>query len=172
MSNSRRKRETDPAVDKRDLEALNPARSSALDENVQAIKRWETAILLARSKAERVSDWIACTAGSGPVLVVHVHLVWCLGQSERRGDPGDSALRPLPVPVSHDDCLAGGHLPRAVRPRQPEPGLGGRRTSAVISIYRSISGRWEMTAVLQFLQDIARHLEVQTTGRLSNCGTS
>ena len=41
MSNSRRKRETDSALDKRDLGALNPARSSALHENVQAIKRWE-----------------------------------------------------------------------------------------------------------------------------------
>jgi uncharacterized membrane protein len=46
--------------------------SSAVEENVQAIKRWESAILHARSKAEQVSDWIACTAGSGPVLVIHV----------------------------------------------------------------------------------------------------
>jgi CRP/FNR family cyclic AMP-dependent transcriptional regulator len=45
-----------------------------LEENVQAITRWESAILLARSKAEQVSDWIACTAGSGPVVVLHV--VW------------------------------------------------------------------------------------------------
>ena len=29
----------------------------------------------ARSKAEQISDWIAWTAGSGPVLVLHV--VWC-----------------------------------------------------------------------------------------------
>jgi hypothetical protein len=34
----------------------------------------EKTILLARSKAQQVSDWIACTAGSGPVLVLHV--VW------------------------------------------------------------------------------------------------
>ena len=39
--------------------------SSAVEENVQAIKRWERATLLARSKAEQVSDWIACTAGAG-----------------------------------------------------------------------------------------------------------
>ena len=43
-------------------------RASALDENVQAMKRWESTILLARSKAEQVSDWIACTAGTGSVL--------------------------------------------------------------------------------------------------------
>jgi uncharacterized membrane protein len=56
---------------------LEPDRASALEENVQAIKRWERAILLARSKAERVSDWIVCTAGSGPVLVLHV--LWFAG---------------------------------------------------------------------------------------------
>jgi uncharacterized membrane protein len=32
------------------------------------------AILLARSKAEQVSDGIACAAGNGPVLILHV--VW------------------------------------------------------------------------------------------------
>jgi hypothetical protein len=48
--------------------ALSRQDPSALEENVQAIKRWERAILLARSKAEQVSDWIACMAGSGPVL--------------------------------------------------------------------------------------------------------
>ena len=48
--------------------------TSALEENVQAIKRWERAILLARSKGEQLSDWIAYTAGSVPVLILHV--VW------------------------------------------------------------------------------------------------
>ena len=46
--------------------------SPAVEENVQAIKRWERAILHARSKAEQVSAWVACPAGSGPVLVLHV----------------------------------------------------------------------------------------------------
>ena len=50
---------------------LRPDGASALDENVQAIKRWERAILLARTKAEQVSDWIACTAGSGLFLILH-----------------------------------------------------------------------------------------------------
>ncbi len=50
--------------------SANPV--SALEENVQVIKRWERAILLARSKGQQLSDWIACTAGSGPVLLLHV----------------------------------------------------------------------------------------------------
>ena len=55
-----------------DRETLSPDRSSTVEENVQAIKGWEKAILRARSTAEQVSDWIACTAASGPVLVLHV----------------------------------------------------------------------------------------------------
>ena len=42
----------------------NAKRPSALEENVQAIKTWEHTILLGRSKAEQISDWIACTAAS------------------------------------------------------------------------------------------------------------
>jgi uncharacterized membrane protein len=54
-----------------DQQTLSP-NSSALEENVQAIKRWERTILQTRSKAEQVSDWITATAGSGPVLVLHI----------------------------------------------------------------------------------------------------
>ena len=71
MSSRRSKRKTAQIAG---TDARSPVHSSALEENVQAIKRWERTILLARSKAEQVSDWIACTAGSDPVLVLHV--VW------------------------------------------------------------------------------------------------
>jgi uncharacterized membrane protein len=74
MGNSRRSRGDARPASTPDDTRLRPDRGSALEENVQAIKRWERAILLARSKAEQISDWIACTAGSGPVLVLHV--VW------------------------------------------------------------------------------------------------
>jgi hypothetical protein len=84
---------------------LRPDAASALDENVQAIKRWERGILLARSKAEQVSDWIACTAGSRPVLLLHV--VW-FGALPRGRFPGADRLG--------------------------QPGSLGRLTSLVISI--------------------------------------
>ena len=76
MSKSRRSRQGVPSAGTPDMEmeSIGAERSSALEENVQAIKRWEGAILRARSSAARFSDWIACTAGSGPVLVLHV--VW------------------------------------------------------------------------------------------------
>jgi uncharacterized membrane protein len=67
-----------PSANNVGSETLGAARSSsALDENVQAIKRWERAILSARSRAEQVSDWIVRTAGSGSVLAFHV--VWFAG---------------------------------------------------------------------------------------------
>ncbi len=74
MGSRRRTRQTAHIAGNHDEGAPSSVRPSAVEENVQAIKRWEKTILLARSKAEQVSDWIACTAGSGPVLVLHV--VW------------------------------------------------------------------------------------------------
>jgi CRP/FNR family transcriptional regulator, cyclic AMP receptor protein len=70
---------------------LRSDRASALDENVQAIKRWERAILLARTRAEQVSDWIACTAGSGLFLILHG--VW-FGAWVTMNTGAISAIRP------------------------------------------------------------------------------
>ena len=50
---SPRRRQERARFDDKDKETLSPGRASALEENVQAIKRWERAVLLARSKAER-----------------------------------------------------------------------------------------------------------------------
>jgi hypothetical protein len=73
MSNPRRSRRDARLASRIDDDTLSPDAASVLEENVQAIKRWERGALLARSQAEQVSDWIACTAGSGPVLL---HVVW------------------------------------------------------------------------------------------------
>jgi len=60
------------------------------------------AILLARSKREQISDWIACTVGSGRVLVRRGSQTWvlglCLGRSPSDGShesapPRGSAVR-------------------------------------------------------------------------------
>src|SRR5689334_1122593 len=74
-------------------------RSSAVEENVQAIKTWERAILLARSKAEQISDWIAVTAGSGTVLVLHVvwFTVWVIANVGLIR--GIRAFDPFPFPL-------------------------------------------------------------------------
>ena len=85
MSNPRRSRRDARLARTVDDGALRPDAASALEENVQAIKRWERGILLARSKAEQISDWTACTAGSGPVLALHV--VWFGVVGARRTHP-------------------------------------------------------------------------------------
>ena len=106
MGSPRRRRETAPVVGKHDDETLSPDRSSALEENVQTIKRWERAILLARSKAEQVSDWIACTAGSGPVLVLHVVWFGAWVTVNAGAIRGNSAVRSVPISFLDDDGLA------------------------------------------------------------------
>jgi len=50
-------------------EAGGADRSSTLEENVQAIKRWEKSILLSRSTAEQVSDWIVGIAGPTSAII-------------------------------------------------------------------------------------------------------
>jgi uncharacterized membrane protein len=102
-----------------------------------------TAILLARSKAEQVSDWIACTAGSGPVLVLHA--VW-FGAWVTVNVGLIRAIRPFdpfPFPfLTMTVSLEAIFLALFVLASQTD--LEGRRTSAVIWICRSIcspSGR-------------------------------
>ena len=95
MSNRRSKRKTAQIAGN---DAPSPVHSSALEENVQAIKRWERTILLARSKAEQVSDWIACTAGSAPVLVLHVVWFGAWVTVNTGAVPGIRPFDPFPFP--------------------------------------------------------------------------
>jgi uncharacterized membrane protein len=137
--------------------------SSALEENVQAIKRWERAILLARSKAEQVADWIACTAGSGPVLVLHVLWfgVWVTVNAGviRRLRPFD----PFPFPfLTMTVSLEAIFLALFVLASQNRLARQADKRSH-LDLQIDLLAEREMTTVLQLLQDIARHLEVQTS---------
>jgi uncharacterized membrane protein len=144
-------------------ERLAPVRSSALEENVQAIKRWERAILLARSKAEQVSDWIACTAGSGPVLVLHVVWfgIWVVvnGGAIRGIRPFD----PFPFPfLTMTVSLEAIFLALFVLASQNRLTRQADKRSH-LDLQVDLLAEREMTAVLQLLQDIALHLDVQTS---------
>ena len=134
-----------------------------MEENVQAIKRWERAILLARSKAEQVSDWIAYTAGSGPVLVLHV--IWfgawiIVNAGVIRGiRPFD----PFPFPfLTMTVSLEAIFLALFVLASQNRLARQADKRSH-LDLQIDLLAEREMTAVLQLLQDIARHLDVQTT---------
>jgi uncharacterized membrane protein len=143
--------------------ACGPDAASAVEENVQAIKRWEHGILLARSKAEQISDWIAFTAGSGPVLALH--LVWfALWVSLnagvlRRVRPFD----PFPFPfLTMTVSLEAIFLALIVLASQNRLSRQTDKRSH-LDLQIDLLAEREMTAVLQLLQDIARHLDVKTT---------
>ena len=138
-------------------------RLSALEENVQAIKRWERTILLARSKTEAVSDWIASAAGHGPVLVSHI--VWFgawvivnVGLIH-----GIRPFDPFPFPLlTTTVSLEAIFLALFVLASQNRLTRQADKRSH-LDLQIDLLAEREMTAVLQLLQDIARHLEVQTT---------
>ena len=160
---TRAKREPAQVLDSDNEEAPNADRSSALEENVQAIKRWEKAILLARSKAEQVSDWIVCTAGSGPVLVLHV--VWfaawvIVNVGLIRGiRPFD----PFPFPfLTMTVSLEAIFLALFVLASQNRLARQADKRSH-LDLQIDLLAEREMTAVLQLLQDIASHLDVRTS---------
>ncbi len=91
-------------------------------------------------------------------------LVRRVGNRECRRNPRNSAVRSVPIPFLDDDGLARGHLSGLIRSRQPEPTResGGNKRSH-LDLQIDLLAEREMTAVLQLLQDIARHLNVQTT---------
>jgi uncharacterized membrane protein len=134
-----------------------------VEENVQAIKRWEKAILLGRSKAEQVSDWIACTAASGPVLVLHVLWfgAWVTVNSGMAGRirPFD----PFPFPfLTMTVSLEAIFLALFVLASQNRLSRQADKRSH-LDLQVDLLAEREMTAVLQLLQDIAHHLNVDTS---------
>ena len=163
MGTPRRSRKTVPVAGAHDEGALGSTYASALEENVQTIKRWEKAILLARSKAEQVSDWIACTAASGPVLVLHVLWfgVWVVvnGGVIHWIRPFDRFPFPfLTMTVSLEAIF----LALFVLASQNRLARQADKRSH-LDLQIDLLAEREMTAVLQLLQDIARHLDVHTT---------
>jgi len=162
MGSSRRS-QARPGAPAPSTQGGSPARSSTVEENVQAIKRWERAILLARSKAEQVSDWIAHTAGSGPVLVLHV--VWfaawvVVNVGAIRGiQPFD----PFPFPfLTMTVSLEAIFLALFVLASQNRLALQADKRSH-LDLQIDLLAEREMTAVLQLLQDITRHLKIETS---------
>ena len=163
MGSRRRTRETAQIAGNHDDGTPSSVRSSALEENVQAIKRWEKTILLARSKAEQVSDWIACTAGSGLVLVLHVVWFGAWVTVNAGAVRGIRPFDPFPFPfLTMTVSLEAIFLALFVLADQNRLSRQADKRSH-LDLQIDLLAEREMTAVLQLLQDIARHLEVQTS---------
>jgi uncharacterized membrane protein len=163
MGNRRRDRDSARLASAVDDDSLTPDGASAVEENVQAIKRWERAILLARSKAEQVGDWIAYTAGSGPVLVLHVIWFGAWVTVNAGVIRGVRPFDPFPFPfLTMTVSLEAIFLALFVLASQNRLARQADKRSH-LDLQIDLLAEREMTAVLQLLQDIARHLAVQTT---------
>jgi uncharacterized membrane protein len=125
--------------------------------------RWEKAILLARSKAEQISDWIALTAGNGVVPVLHVVWfgAWLLVNAGMI--PGVRPFDPFPFPLlTTIVSLEAIFLALFVLASQNRLTRQNDKRSH-LDLQVDLLAEREMTAVLQLLQDIARHLKVHST---------
>lgn len=164
MSSQQRSPAADGAApDNADRMAAPPGADSTLDENVRAIKRWERAILLARSTAERISDWVACTAGSGGVMLLHVvwFVVWITLNDGLV--PGLRPFDPFPFPfLTLTVSLEAIFLALFVLASQNRLARQADKRSH-LDLQIDLLAEREMTAVLQLLQDIAQHLQAPTS---------
>jgi uncharacterized membrane protein len=139
------------------------SRSPAVEEDIQTIKKWGEEILHSRSRTEKVSDWIAARAGSGPVLIVHV--VWFAVWIVLNGGlvSGIAPFDPFPFPfLTMTVSLEAIFLALFVLASQNRLSRQGDKRSH-LDLQIDLLAEREMTAVLQMLQDIAQHLDVKTT---------
>jgi uncharacterized membrane protein len=142
---------------------LSTNRTSAVEENVQAIKRWERAILLGRTRGEQLTDWIVCSAGRGPVLILHVIWFGAWVTVNAGAIRGITPFDPFPFPfLTMTVSLEAIFLALFVLASQNRLALQADKRSH-LDLQIDLLAEREMTAVLQLLQDIARHLEVKTT---------
>ena len=137
--------------------------ATALDENVREIKRWEEATRHARSGAERLSDWIAATAASGPVMIAHAvwFTVWIVVNVGLV--PRITPFDPFPFPfLTMTVSLEAIFLALFVLASQNRLARQTDRRSH-LDLQIDLLAEREMTAVLRLLQDIAAHLKVESS---------
>jgi hypothetical protein len=126
-----------------------------VEENVQAIKRWERAILRARSKAEQVSDWIAWYRRKRSRARAPCPVVRRVGDRELRHDPRIRPFDPFPFPfLTMTVSLEAIFLALFVLASQNRLSRQADKRSH-LDLQIDLLAEREMTAVLQLLQDIA-----------------
>jgi uncharacterized membrane protein len=143
----------------------------AVEENVEAIKAWDRALLLKRSWAQRISDSITGIAASGGSIFVHA--IWfALWISINTGlVPGVEIFDRFPFQLlTMTVSLEAIFLALFVLSSQKRMGKQAD-LRANLDLQIDLLVEREMTAMLQLLRDIASHLDVEThvtTDKLSD----
>jgi uncharacterized membrane protein len=140
-----------------------PASSHALEENVEAIKAWDRQLLHERTRAEQLGDWITGVAASGTVLLCHV--VWfALWMVINTGlIPGITPFDKYPFTfLTMTVSLEAIFLSLFVMASQNRLSRQSDKRGH-LDLQIDLLAEREMTAVLQLLQDIAKHLKVEGT---------
>jgi uncharacterized membrane protein len=135
----------------------------AVEENVEAIKAWDRALLLKRSPMQRISDRITNTAASGGSMLAH--LIWFgLWIAINTGlIPVITPFDPFPFPLlTMVVSLEAIFLALFVLSTQNRLGKQAD-LRANLDLQIDLLAEREMTAVLQLLKDIATHLDVDTS---------
>ena len=139
------------------------ANGTAIKENVEAIKAWDQASLLRRSRIEQFSDWITSVAASAPSMVIHV--VWFGGWIAINTGlvplitPFDEFPFPLLTMIVSLEAIFLALFVLASQNRLAKQ--SDKRSNLDLQI--DLLAEREMTAVLQLLRDIAEHLQVKET---------
>jgi uncharacterized membrane protein len=135
----------------------------AVEENVEAIKSWDRALLLKRSQVERLSDGITLAAAGGPSMIIHAigFAAWIIVNTGLV--PGLEPFDPFPfqlltMAVSLEAIFLALFVLSSQNRLAKQADL-----RANLDLQIDLLVEREMTAVLQLLNDIARHLDVDTT---------
>jgi uncharacterized membrane protein len=142
--------------------AAPSAEIDAVEENVEAIKSWDRALLLRRSSIERLSDSITLAAAAGPSIVLHA--IWFAAWIAINTGvvPVLSPFDPFPFPlltmiVSLEAIFLALFVLASQNRLAKQSDL-----RANLDLQIDLLVEREMTAVLQLLRDIATHLKVDT----------
>ena len=145
------------------MSKTKPRSEPALEENVQAIKAWEQALRHDRSRAEQLGDWMTATLASTPALLAHAiwFSVWIVVNAGLV--PGLTRFDPFPYPfLTLTVSLEAIFLALFVLSSQNRMARQSEKRGH-LDLQIDLLAEREMTAVLQLLQDIAKHLEVKET---------
>ena len=134
-----------------------------VDENVQAIRAWDEALLEKRSKAQRISDGITNIAASGTSLLAHA--LWFTSWIAINTGvlPIVDRFDEFPFPVlTMMVSLEAIFLALFVLASQNRLGKQSE-LRANLNLQIDLLAEREMTTVLQLLKDISAHLDVKTS---------